>query len=293
MIRTFSILLLCRICFGQSFGESQPFLAGANNVGCPGGINPLSVPGLVVWVDVYHGVTNNAGSSSPSNGDTIKGWQDLSTNQFPFLNFGSASSQPAYSATLGPTNGPCLIFNNNWSGNTFMTNWAGGVTNSQPNTFFWVVWDPGNHTHNRTLWDSMDANNRSYLFSFSTGNFAMEIGGDNGGPPNAVLWSGTLGDGAANFGWNYSWQVLTIQYNGANSFVRINGIGPRSTGVSGPLYNAGPQGTHGFVMGNNGSLNSSAFVYSTSFLWYTGALNTNTMLCLERSLGSEHGIAIP
>jgi hypothetical protein len=248
----------------------------------------------VLYCDINTNLTNISGLQASYN-DSIQAWGDISINGTNALQMlaAAANTHPTLVSTNGPTNGPSLLFDALPGTGRSLTNKLAGVSLPQPNTYFMVVrldvsgYD--NYSHGAILFDPMDASQSSQL------NFAnissLNSGHIYAGGSDQVLYAS--GADAISKGWPLTgWFILTLQFNGASTIVRINGV-PYPIGAP-TTYNPGSGGAQGFRLGAAFNGNGPAAFWICSVLWTSGGtMAVENMLQVEESLGHEFGITVP
>lgn len=238
--------------------------------------SPIPTANLLIWADFVSGSKfwNSSGSSSPANNDHIRGYTDISGNNNHLTNTAaSVSALGVYQTANGPAGGqPYVAFTANVSG-TGLSNYLNTTLFSQPNTYYFVMEDPGNGV-SATFFDSAfsGVNRNDYFFSTGSGGVYDLFAGSFGQ---------TLGQLAGS-----KWTVVTFQFNGASSLTRTNGV-VRDSGL-----NPGTAGIQGIVIGNRGDAINSSSINVAAFLMYNAGHNSTTMHQVETFLGNEYGITI-
>lgn len=265
------IALIACVAFGQTQLPKTSVLPGQYMIpvdaagGGGGPFTPLSLTGMVFWVDAHLNVTNTAGTSPPSNGDKISMWGDQSTNSWNFTNVNWGNV--IYDADGSPTNGPAITFTDS----SAALDSGAGFHNPQPHTFFFVAKAPNVGGATTVVFFSTNLSYRTdcrFVYSASHVHQSMYAGTE-------------VVSGASEENFNWIW---TYQFNGASSILRTNG----AQSVTG---NAGSQACAGLRLGNI-AVGQTTFLSSgmSEGLMYEGAMSADDMLLVEKYLAAKHGI---
>jgi hypothetical protein len=264
-------LLLC--CSASAQLPVVPMLS----VSTSSTFSPLQLSGMVLWTAVTNGVTNVASNLTPPNdGDTVKGWADLSGNVFPLL-IGSATYPVYHSSGGGSNNSPYLSFAA--GGSAALQTTAGGGGRATP----WIVFMVMNFTtsggiNNGAFINSQPSQTMQFLPN-GTGAYSVYNG--------SVFWSPSS-LAFAQVG-NNVWFVFTQKYtsSGSTTFLRTNGV-VCGSGFTGSCSAANATG---ITVGNyfNRSLCCGMFV--TEVLWYCGNdMSSSDMTKVEQYLANKYNI---
>lgn len=238
-----------------------------------------ALPGEILYVDARQGVTN-ASNAIAGNNQEVKGWRDLSGNTFPLLNLSAANYATNFAAG-GPLNGPYVDFNS-----SFITNGLGGTNISQPVTYFFVM-------------QVRTPTTTGYWLNGQPGQ-VPQWNESTGGGGTLHLYAGidqsivNAGNQAA-YGWPAgNWSIVTIQFNGASSRVRVNGTPfPLPFPATPDLGSTALKGiTLGCAYNFGGTFarqSMAALVIVGGSTWTDPA----KLLQVEESIGSQFGINVP
>ena len=268
-MRCLFLFLFCSSCLAQlPVVPLQTFKAPASG--------PLPTANTILWADFAAGSKfyNSSGSSTPSNGDKIAGYTDLTANHWHLTNTGSSTIMPVYTTSSGPSGGQPFLAFNGVTGNCLSNNFN-NTTYSQPITHYYVINDfLGGVT--MELMDGFVSDGREvYFFSSGGGGDRFQFAGSSVSIANAL----------ANFG---GWSVMTFQFNGSSSILRTNGVVAKS-GMA-----CGSQGLHGYVLGNRyDGLTPLGNATGIAAIVINNAADSSTVMhSIESFLGSEYGITI-
>lgn len=184
-----------------SLPTSDPFVEGAAwnsggtlkiSNGAP--FDPSSISGLKLWLkaDAITGL---------SDGDAVTTWSD-SSGQGNNAGQGTASKKPTYKTAI--KNGLAIV---RFDGTDDFLRTSSGVTLSQPNTIFAVVYTNDKAGDYTIIDDRVGATRNTIFQASSSGYYSMYAG--------AFMPSAT--DASA------TWSILTCTFNGASSAMRRNG----------------------------------------------------------------------
>jgi hypothetical protein len=301
MIKQLALLLTSCSCFAQGFSSSSfydlPWMAKGSNFVTNSTTTDLTLlTNAVLYVNVLSNTyVLNAASNTAANLDAVKYWKDLTTNHYDLVNLGSNQSQyPTNHTSGGPSGGRYIAFGtidgvNNAVGARRLTNAISGLTISQPNAFFFVFYDPFNNFNNQCFLDPMASNQYQQWNGANPGSLDQEH--LYAGTDQAVF---TSASDATGKGWPQNqWFVLTLVFNGAASYIFVNG---QSYPIGAPsAFNLGGNGMTGFNLGTYYNGTGPVNAGFGAILWTTGsqAADSTFQYNTAKELGRQFGITIP
>lgn len=231
----------------------------------PTALNPASasVGNLVMWVDASNLVFKTDTVTPAGNGDAVGKWGDMSGNNNHLFNtFGNSTETYHVGGAANYLQGGCLT---NITANYAQTNtWIMAI--QDPNTLNVSVcyFNPGPSGSQFSQWNSSTSPSFTYH---------IYAGTDVTGSPNPFMSASVF-------------HIVTIQWSGANSFVRVDGTNTW-TGL-----NPGSGGCNGLTMGAFFNRTAAAGQLMQEFRWYNGAILTTSIHTIEQAMGTRWGITV-
>lgn len=210
-------------------------------------------------------------TGNTNGGTTLGKWLDRTTFHNDFTNGQSTSHYvPLYQKGNGPTNGWCVDFKTNGvvSASAISMQCVNTTASNQPNAIFIV----GTFHSNPSTYNDSVSGGREIL------NFATA------GVANSSFYAGTsvpLPGGVAA-GASGSWVVISEVFNGANSYIRTNGV----------LYGTGNPNTQGLgkmEIGDDPTYVAPFLGKMVAVLVYGQAPSTNDLQNVEKNLSKMFG----
>lgn len=229
--------------------------------------DPNSISGIFHWVRSDNPNTGWQSGGYHTNGTEIQYMPD-SVNFTADVNYmwGTANRRPIFRNTLGP-NGRSTIQIQTGGAGTYGFGFYSAYTRSQPNTYFFVL-QQTNTSSDQDIFDQNYAGNRQMIATVSGG-------------ANLRLYAG----GSANYVYPRSitnWTILSVCFNGANSWVRTNGV------ALGSGINPGSNPLQQPLLGSFGGGGNPFLGFISEFMAYNAALNTNDIAKVERFLMDKY-----
>jgi hypothetical protein len=224
------------------------------------GFSPASIPGLTAWFKGEQLVAQGLADTDP-----IATWQDSSGNG-NHITQAVAADRPVLRTS---------ILNGHPVGRFDATDFLQGVAFTggdlvQPNTIIGVV--KFADTATRCAWDGIESTKRNMLYI-------------EGSSPGFVAYAGvdTTLNWAAS-GRETEWNYILIEYNGANSVFRSNGV-DRETN------NAGNHALSGITMGRFAAPNVAVNGDIAELMVFSGLLSADNKTAIENYIRTKYGLA--
>lgn len=253
----------------RNLGEPFRFSGDFGNLGdgrIAGGVFPLRIPGIHLWLTAEKGTFQDAAFSTPAqaDGDLVGGWLDQSGNGHHVTQANAAKKPDLRLAAQNSL--PVLRFETSVK-NLLSSVWT---ATAQPDHIFCVA-KASTTTAQRHAVDGRDFTHRRILGHIPSG-------GDK--------WWAFCGAGITGSIDDSDWHIFTLLANGASSVLRVDG----ADDVTG---NAGANGLNGISIGSHYDQASNPWIGDVSeVLVYTPSLANKDRNAVESYLAAKWGIAL-